>query len=50
MAKGQDVDMVWAMLLCYEPMEKMVEMSGIAEEEIIRIAKENNFDLSYLCI
>ncbi|MDO4773113.1 MAG: hypothetical protein Q4A72_06105 [Bacillota bacterium] len=48
MAKGQDIDMVWAMLSCYEPMEKMVEMSGISEEEIIRIANENGFDLSYL--
>lgn len=48
MAKEHDIDMVWAMLSCYEPMEKMVEMSGISEEEIRRIAKEQGFDLSYL--
>ncbi len=48
MTKEQKADMVWAMLQCYEPMEKMVEMSGILEEEILEIAKENGFDIRYL--
>ncbi len=48
MTKEQKVDMVWAMLKCYEPMAKMVEMSGISEDEILEIAKENHFDISYL--
>ncbi len=48
MTKEEKEDMVWAMLQCYEPMEKMVAMSGISEKEILKIVKENNFDLSYL--
>ncbi len=48
MTYEEKADMIWAMLRCYEPMEKMVQMSGISGEEIICIAKENNFDISYL--
>ncbi len=48
LTKEQKTDMVWAMVQCYEPMEKMVEMSGISEDEIIKIAEENGFDISYL--
>ncbi len=48
MSHEEKIDMVWAMMSCYEPLEKMAEMSGISEKEILEIAKENGFDYSYL--
>ncbi len=44
---AEDEDLVWAMIRCFEPMEKMIEMSGLKKEDIILIAEKNNMSLDY---